>query len=193
MFVVIYLFVLNLIGSYEKKQRENHLQEIADELKYKDITLKSAILKYTINSVMVVVAATFLPKVGADIATSTGLGQAFVGNVFIAFTSSLPEVVVSIAAVRMGSVDLAIGNIFGSNIFNIFILFIDDIFFIKGPLLSSIDKTHIISALSAIVMTSISIMGLTYRADKKTLLWGWDSVAMIFVFIINMGLLFWRI
>lgn len=193
LFVVIYLFVLNLIGSYEKKQRANHLQEIADDLKYKDITLKRAVLNYTINSIMVVVAATFLPKVGVDIANSTGLGQAFVGNVFIAFTSSLPEVVVSIAAVRMGSVDLAIGNIFGSNIFNIFILFIDDIFFTQGPLLSAIDQNHIISALSAIIMTSISIIGLTYRADKKTLLWGWDSVAMIFVFIINMGLLYCRI
>ena len=192
LFVIIYLFVLNLIGSYEKKQRENHLQELAEDLKYSDISLRSAISKFTINSIMVVVAATFLPKVGAGIAISTGLGQTFVGNVFIALASSLPEVVVSIAAVRMGSVDLAIGNIFGSNIFNIFILSIDDIFFTQGPLLSYINKAHIISALSAIVMTSISIMGLTYRADKKTLLWGWDSIAMIFVFILNIGLLFWR-
>lgn len=192
LFAIIYLFVLNLIGSYEKKQRENHLQELAEDLKYSDISLRSAISKFTINSIMVVVAATFLPKVGAGIATSTGLGQTFVGNVFIALASSLPEVVVSIAAVRMGSVDLAIGNIFGSNIFNIFILFIDDIFFTQGPLLSYINETHIISALSAIVMTSISIMGLTYRADKKTLLWGWDSIAMIFVFVFNIGLLFLR-
>ena len=192
LFAIIYLFVLNLIGSYEKKQRENHLQELAEDLKYSDISLRSAISKFTINSIMVVVAATFLPKVGAGIAISTGLGQTFVGNVFIALASSLPEVVVSIAAVRMGSVDLAIGNIFGSNIFNIFILSIDDIFFTQGPLLSYINKAHIISALSAIVMTSISIMGLTYRADKKTLLWGWDSIAMIFVFILNIGLLFWR-
>lgn len=190
---VIYLLALSLIGAYEKKQLENHLQELADESKYADISLKTAGMNFATNSVMVVTAATFLPKVGVDIAASTGLGQTFVGNVFLALASTLPELVVSIAAVRIGSVDLAIGNIFGSNIFNIFILFVSDIFFTAGPLLSHINRAHTLPALSAIIMTSISIMGLTYRADKKTLLWGWDSIAMILVFIINMGLLFWRI
>ncbi len=186
----IYLLALKLISTYEKKQTAKLLQELAEELKYSDIPLRRAALHYALNAIVVIAAASFLPKLGAEIAAVTGLGEAFVGNIFMALTSSLPEVVVSIAAVRMGAIDLAISNLFGSNLFNIFILVIDDLFYKPGPLLSVTKPTHIISAFSAIVMTAISIIGLTYQADKKVLPWGWDSIAIMLVFVANVVLLF---
>ena len=96
------------------------------------------------------------------------------------------EMVVSISAVKMGAIDLAVGNLFGSNIFNMFILAIDDMFFVKGPILSFVNANHIISALSAILMTAIAIIGLTYRSEKKKLLLAWDSIGILLVFIANL-------
>lgn len=186
----IYLFALKLISSYEKRQAAKLLQELAAELKYSEITLRHAATHYALNAVVVIIAASFLPKIGAEIAATTGLGEAFVGNIFMALTSSLPEVIVSITAVRMGAIDLAISNLFGSNLFNIFILVIDDLFYAPGPLLSFTKPSHLISALSAIIMTAISIIGLTYQADKKVLPWGWDSIAIMLVFVVNVVLLF---
>jgi len=127
---------------------------------------------------VVIVSAVLLPKIGEGIAETTGLGQSFVGNIFIALATSLPEVVVSTAAIRMGAADLAIGNLLGSNIFNIFILGIDDIFFTKGAILSVVNQNHMISALSAIAMTAIAAIGLTYRAEKKRLFIAWDSAGL---------------
>lgn len=132
----IYFIAIRLVYSYEKRQLSHFVKEIAGELKYRNIPMKAAVRNYTLNAFVVVAASVFLPKIGEGIAASTGLGQTFVGNIFIAVSTSLPEVVVSIAAVKTGAVDLAIGNLFGSNIFNIFILALDDIFFIKGPILS---------------------------------------------------------
>ena len=133
-----------------------------------------------------VIAALFLPEIGKKIAVITGLGQTFVGNIFIAFSTSLPEVVVSIAAVKIGASDMAIGNLFGSNILNIAILAIDDVFFINGPLLSYIEPSHIVPALSAIIMMTIAIIGLIYRASKKTLFLSWDSLGIVAVYILNL-------
>jgi cation:H+ antiporter len=118
------------------------------------------------------------------------LGQTFVGNIFIAFSTSLPEVVVSVSAVKMDAVDLAIGNLFGSNIFNIFILALDDLFFIKGPILSFVQTSHTVSALSAITMTAIAIIGLTYRTEKKRLFLAWDSIGIVLVYVVNLMLLY---
>ena len=157
---------------------------------YRDISTRRAAVNYAINALVVIGAASFLPKIGAAIAVATGFGEAFVGNVFIALASSLPEVVVSIAAVRMGAIDMAIGNLFGSNLFNIFILCIDDLLFVPGPLLSVISPNHIISVLSAITMTAISIIGLTFQAEKKSLPWAWDSIAIMLIFVINIVLLY---
>ena len=188
--IVIYLVAMRLVFSYEKRKISKYLKEIAEELKYKEISMKAAVLHYGINAVIVIIAAVFLPTIGAGIAASTGLGQTFVGSIFIAVSTSLPEVVVSIAAVRMGAVDLAIGNLFGSNVFNIFILALDDIFFLKGPLLSSANPNNIISALSAIAMATVAIIGLTYRAEKKKLFVAWDSLGIIVIYTVNLVLLY---
>ena len=189
-FVIIYFIAMRLIYSYEKKRISAFIKEAAVELRYKDVSTKTAVTHYLINAALVIAAAVFLPKIGEGIAEITGLGQTFVGNIFIAVSTSLPEVVVSFAAVRMDAVDLAIGNLFGSNIFNIFILALDDIFFIKGPLLSSTNQSNIISALSAIAMTAIAIIGLTYRAEKKKLFLAWDSIGIALVYVVNLMLLY---
>ena len=190
LFVIIYFIAIKLVFSYEKRQIAAYMKEMAVELKYKDILTKTAIVNYSINALVVIIAATFLPKIGEGIAETTGLGQTFVGNFFIAISTSLPELVVSLSAVKIDAIDLAIGNLFGSNIFNIFILAIDDIFFTKGPLLSFVNPNHIISALSAIAMTTIAIVGLTYRAEKKPLLLAWDSIGILLIYLINLMLLY---
>ncbi len=189
-FIIIYLIAMKLIYSYEKRQLAAYMKEVAVEKKYKDITLKTALTNYGINAVIVILAAVFLPKIGEGIAEMTGLGQTFVGNIFIALSTSLPEVVVSIAAVKMDAVNLAIGNLFGSNIFNIFILAIDDFLFTQGPLLSFVNQNHIISALAAIAMTTIAITGATYRAEKKTLFLAWDAIGILTVYVGNLLLLY---
>ena len=188
--IPLYFVAMRLIFFYEKRQLAAFLKETAIEFKYKDIPIKTAVINYLGNAIVVIVSAIFLPKIGEGIAMTTGLGQTFVGNIFIALSTSLPEVVVSIAAVRMGAVDLAIGNLFGSNIFNIFILAIDDIFFTKGPILSFVNQNHIISAVSAITMTTIAVIGLTYRAEKKKLFIAWDSAGIVTVYAINAMFLF---
>ena len=166
------------------------MKEKAVELRYEDISTKIAVVRYGFNASVVIISATFLPKIGQGIAETTGLGQTFVGNIFIAISTSLPEVVVSFAAVKMDAIDLAIGNLFGSNIFNIFILAVDDVFFTRGPILSYVNQNHIVSALSAIAMTAIAAIGLTYRAEKKSLFIAWDSIAIVLIYIVNLLLLY---
>ena len=189
-FIVIYLTAMRLVFSYEKRKITEFMKEKAEGMKYKDVPMNTALLYYAMNALIVVIAAIFLPKIGEGIATSTGLGQTFVGNIFIAVSTSLPEVVVSISAVKMGAIDLAMGNLFGSNIINIFILALDDIFFLEGPLLAYASPDHIISALSAIAMTTIAIIGLTYRAERKRLFLAWDSVGILLCYILNLMMLY---
>jgi cation:H+ antiporter len=189
-FFIIYFIAMRLIYFYEKRQIKKYIKEMAVELKYEAIPLKKAVTNYVFNAIIVIIAAVILPKVGEGIAEATGLGQTFVGNIFIAVSTSLPEVVVSVSALRINAIDLAIGNLLGSNIFNILILALDDFFFIKGPLLSYANPSHIFSALSAIAMTGIAVIGLTYRAEKKALPLAWDSIGIMLVYLINLMLLY---
>lgn len=190
LFIVVYFVAMKLIYSYERRRVSAFVKERALELKHRDVSTRTAVFNYVTNALVVIGAAVFLPGIGAGLAETTGLGQTFVGTILIALSTSLPEVVVSITAVRLGAVDLAIGNLFGSNVFNIFILAIDDLFFVEGPLLSFVNTNHVISAMFAIAMTTVAIIGLTYRAEKKRLFLAWDSLAIALMYAVNLLVLY---
>ncbi|MEO0095671.1 MAG: sodium:calcium antiporter [candidate division WOR-3 bacterium] len=182
-FVFIYFFSLGLTFQYEQKiNQENDQQKC--EL-YSNITLNKAFILLIINAIFVIGAALILPKIGAGIAEITGLGQTFVGNIFIALSTSLPELIVSLGALRCKAIDLAFGNLMGSTIFNIAILGIIDFFYIKNSILLAVNQKHIISVISAIVMTSVVIISLTYRAEKKYLPLSIDGVILVVIYILN--------
>jgi cation:H+ antiporter len=154
------------------------------------LTLRAAILRYAFHAAVVVGAAVFLPSLAERIAMMTGLGQTFVGSIFVAVATSLPELTVSVAALRMGAVDMAVGNIFGSNLFNILILAIQDVFYFKGPILSFVSSGQMVPAVTAMAMTGLAIAGLIYNSEKKRFLWAWDSFGVILVYAVGLILLF---
>jgi cation:H+ antiporter len=183
-FGAIYLVSMRAVFFYEKKRIAELVEAVAEETRYENISKAKAFRMYGLNALLIIGAATYLPHIGGTLAETTGLGQSFVGNIFIALSTSLPEVVVSVAALRMGAVDMAFGNIFGSNLFNIVILAIDDILYTKGPILSYISTSHLVSSNAAIVMTAVAAIALTYRASRKALFVAWDALAILAVYIL---------
>jgi len=121
------------------------------------------------------------------------LGATFVGAAFLAVATSLPEIVTGIAAVRLGNLDLALGNLFGSNMFNIFVLPMmkgvslirgDDLLFDPGTFNGS---QALFTGLLPILLTAIAIGGLTYRSKRRMLRrFGFDSVLIAIVYGIGM-------
>lgn len=177
-FLMIYLSAMRMVFLYEKRNSKGS----EEGLRYEMISKRRAFGLYALNAVLVIAAAIWLPRLGDEIASMTGLGKTFVGSIFVAVSTSLPELVVSFSALKMGAVDLAVGNLFGSNLFNIGILAIDDILYFKAPILSEITGSHVVTAGAAISMTAIAIVSLTYRAGRKYFPIDWDAIGIIGVF-----------
>ena len=145
---------------------------------------------YGLHALIVVGAALFLPYFGKFIAEYSGLGNTFFGTLFLAATTSLPELVVSISALRMGALDMAVGNLFGSNIFNIFILGIDDLFYRDGSLFSNIEQSHLVSILTVIAMTSVAMIGLLFKAERKKFVLATDTFIILVLYVFMMMVLY---
>lgn len=189
--VGMYLLAMRSVFMFQKRQMAAHIGEIAPDLQYGHISTKEAAVKYAVNALVIVGVATWLPFIGNRLAEATGLGRSFVGSVFIAMTTSLPEVVVSITALRIGAADLAIANLLGSNLFNMLILAIDDLAYHDGPLFSAVSQNHAITGTIAVIMTGIVVVSLMYRLEKKTALRiGWDALALILAYLVNIVLLY---
>ncbi len=189
--VIIYALGIRSVFLFQKKKMAKLAVEAAAPGRYFMMTVREAAAKYGLNAAIIVVAATLLPVIGDRLADETGLGQSFIGTIVIAFATSLPELVVSVAAVRIGAVDLAVANLFGSNMFNILIIAVDDLFYRSGPLLSRVSSDHAVTGFMSLIMTGIAVVSLTYRIEKKFFLrLGWDAAALILAYIGNIYLLF---
>lgn len=116
---------------------------------------------------VIIFSGTKLSYYREQIAELTGMGKARVDLILMASVTSLPELVVSLAALRMGALDMAAGNLLGSNVFNIFILGIDDVFYKEGSLYRNISPTHLLSVLIIIIMTAVVCLGLLFKPKKK--------------------------
>jgi len=189
--IVIYGIGIRSVFLFEKKKIVKFVDEMAEAVHYEEVTTREAVIMYSLNAVFIIGAAAWLPFLGDHLATATGLGQTFFGAVFVAMTTSLPELVVSIAALRIGAADMAIANLFGSNMFNILILAIDDLAYTHGPLFSAVSQNHAITGMIAVIMTGIVVVSLMYRLEKKTALRiGWDALALILAYLVNIALLY---
>ncbi len=90
------------------------------------------------------------------------------GSLFLAISTSVPETVVAISALRLGAIDLAVADILGANMLDVTYVFLLDLFYTKAPILSSVSGTHFISAMIAAAMSLLVIIGLRFRQKRKT-------------------------
>ena len=124
--------------------------------------------------------------IGDEIAATYNWSSSFVGSLFIAITTSMPELVVTITAVRIGVIDMAAANILGANMLNMANIFIADVFYSQGPILSLVSSEHLITAVAAIAMTMLVIIGLRFRQKRKTFRFiSWYGAALIVIYIIS--------
>lgn len=189
-YIVVYLIAMKLIYSYENQRLKEFAGEVADATHLENRSLSRSILIFVLNSILIVAAACYLPALGEQIAQMTGWGESFIGSSFIAITTSLPEIAVSVAAARMGSFDMAVANLLGSNLFNVVILAVIDFCYLKGPLLRSVSQINTLTALTAMIAMGIVVIGLTYRSEKKFFFLAGDAIAIFFVCLLANVLLF---
>jgi cation:H+ antiporter len=189
-FISIYLVAMRMVFVYEKRRIAEFVKEMAEEVQYRHVSKSRAYALFGLNALLIIAAAIYLPHIGEEIAARTGLGQTFVGSVLIAISTTLPELVVSISALMIGAADMAVGNLFGSTVFNIFVLAVDDFFFTAGPLLAHVSENHLVSTVSAIIALAIAVIGLIYRADKKLLFFAWDSFGILAVYVFALFFLY---
>lgn len=184
LFIFIYFFAIRAVYNYERRPGEQPELPPEEQLDVK-YTKAFVISRYVFYALVVVVAAMFLPYYGEDVAEYAGISRGFFGTVFLAFSTSLPEIVVSVMAVRQGAIDMAVGNLLGSNVFNIFILALNDIVYDKGPLMENISHDLMIPAIGTILITSIGIIGLVYKSKMKWVM-AIDSFFILLVYILMM-------
>ncbi len=183
--LLLALYLLALRAIYLNEKRQPAYTEPGPAL----MSLRTALTGYALAAMGVVASGIWLPLIGVELARVMGWSNSLVGTLFVALATSVPELATSWAALRLGAVDLALGNLLGSNLFDLLILAFDDLAYLDGSLYRAVSTQHVLSALSACLMSGAVVVALAFRpAVRVRHVGSWTSLALLAVYLLN-GLL----
>jgi cation:H+ antiporter len=168
--------VWTAVGEEDRRGRQNREGEKPNQ------PLRTLLFKTAIASVTILMTGFLLSQTGDAIATQTGLGTGLVGLVLLAFATSLPELSSIVAALRLHRYEMAVGDLFGTNLFNIALLFLADLSYRGGPVLAEPDPFEAVAALLGLLLTGVFVLGLLERKDRTVLRMGYDSLAALVLY-----------
>lgn len=141
---------------------------------------------------VVATAGWLIAECGIALSAHLGLRESLVGGVFTSISTSLPELVIAIAAVKRNAPTLAVGDIIGGNSFDVLFLAVADILYLEGSLYRALGLDEILWISVTLLMSSVLLMGLLRRQKFGIANVGFEGVAIIALYIVTIATLVWR-
>lgn len=179
---------------YRHALRDSRKPESASSLNTAEAgpSLRRTLVGFLGATLAILAAAPAFAWSAKGVAAITGLGTTFVGTLLVGLSTSLPELVSSIAAVRMGAFDLAVGNLFGSNGFNMAIFLVLDLAQPGPAIFAALSANHALSALVAVMLMSLGLAAIVYRAERRLAMIEPSSLLMLVTYVLGVWLLYLR-
>lgn len=154
--------------------------------------LRNALLGFATATFVLILVTPWLVRTSVRLADITGLGTGFVGTALLGVVTSLPELVAALAAARIGAFDLAVGNLFGSNAFNMFVLGLTDVFYVQGLFLEEIDAGFALAGTIGLALTNLGLIGNLARVERRLLIVEADALVILLAYVAALWFLFQR-
>lgn len=140
----------------------------------------------------VAVAGWVIAISGASLAQHFGLRESLVGGLLTSISTSLPELVVALAAVRRGALSLAVGDILGGNAFDVLFLSLSDALYVDGSIYAAIGADELLWVTVTILMAAVLQMGLLRRQKHGLANIGFESITVLVIYLGAVAVLLWR-
>ncbi|MGB3532180.1 MAG: sodium:calcium antiporter [Microcoleaceae cyanobacterium] len=193
--IAAYIFGLRLVAQAREKNmwspRQTKLTNI-EETSTEQISTSLSTLwtQFVIYALLVAASGYIIAQSGLNIASITGISESIVGGLFTAVSTSLPELVTTIAAISRGALTLAVGGVIGGNCFDLLLLAFSDIAYRKGSIYGAIGNRQIFVMALTILMTGTLLLGLLQREEKGIGNIGFESVLILLLYVGGVVLLF---
>lgn len=135
--------------------------------------------KFFLLGVLVSGAGWAVARAGLSTMSHTGLSGSFVGAIFTAVITSLPELVTAIVAVRAGALTLAVGDIIGGNTFDVLMVPAADAL-LPGSIYHAVDRSTLFVVAETLVLASVLAAGLLHREERGI---GFEGLAILVLYV----------
>ena len=162
-----------------KPQQTRETQVEGQEEDQGGASLTRLLATFAVLAVITGTAGWGLTQCAVGISRQTGLSETATGGLLTAVVTSLPELVTSVAAVRRGALNLAVGGIIGGNAFDVLFLAFADVAYREGSIYARVTPDHVFVVAVTILMTGVLIMGLLKREPQGPGGIGFESVLIL--------------
>ena len=153
--------------------------------------LKRPLVGFALAAVGLSIVTPLLVLSAEAFSKESGATETFVGTLLVGLTTSFPEMAATVAAVRLGALDLAVGNIFGSNAFNMTVLLIMDIVYLRAPVLSVVSRDHLLTVLVAVACIGLGMMAIQSRDEEPRRVVRVESLLIVAAYVLGAWTLSW--
>ena len=150
---------------------------------------RSLWMRFLLYAGVTAVAGYFIGESSIALVDKTALSASAVGTVFAAVANSLPELVTAIAAVRIGAVNLAVGDVIGGNAFEVMFLCVADLAY-DGSIYEAMTDQDRTTGLIAMLMTAVLLLGMLRRERSGIGKIGFESALVLILYAGSVALLF---
>jgi cation:H+ antiporter len=186
------LIIAVYIGGVRLLQTNSDNSTVLAEIPIGTLPLWQGLAGFGLAALALVFTTPILVRSSVAISEITGLGTTFIGTTLVAAVTSLPELVTTIAALKLGADDMAIGNLFGSNMFNMFAIGLTDFFYTNGSFLAGIDPAFVLVGMLGLLMTGLGLIGNLARLDRRIWFIELDALLLFVLYFSGMYLLYTR-
>lgn len=151
--------------------------------------LRPAARTFALAAGALIVISPLLVISAEAVSLESGMSETFVGTLLVGLTTSFPEIAATVAAVRLGAIDLAVGNIFGSNAFNMCVLLFMDLSYTGGPLLADVSTQHAMTAQVATLCMSFGVLAIMGRLERRSAVARFESLLIVAAYAMGFWLL----
>ena len=144
--------------------------------------IQFSVALFVVAAVVIAFVGVKMAKISDRLADRTGLGEAVMGAVFLGGSTSLSELVTTVAAVRQGALTLGVGGVIGGNCFDLLLLAFSDIAYRQGSIYTAIANRQIFVMALTILMTGILLLGLLEREKHGVGNIGFESVLILLIY-----------
>jgi cation:H+ antiporter len=163
--------------------------DLAEEFSSHGPSLPLLWMDFSISAAVVIVSGWILTHTAEAIVAQTNISEGFVGALILAVTTSLPELVTSIAAVKRGALTLAVGGVLGGNAFDTLFGAISDVVYRPGSIYHAATAGVTTLVALTILMSSILLIGLLFREKRGFANIGFESILVLILYLIGVIIL----
>jgi cation:H+ antiporter len=161
MIAAVYMVGIRIF--YHVTQMKPHLMDTTQAGGPRRARLREAGMGFGLGTIGLLVLTPLLVLSAEAVSLETGISTTFVGTLLVGLATTLPELGTTFSAIRLGAFDLAVGNLFGSVMFNMVVLLLMDIAYPHGPLLTFVSRDHLLTILLAVTLLTLGIVAILFR------------------------------